>query len=118
MCLCEGLSLLLGPGEEEGLCLQRCGFDVSLGQRRFAIMASFDACGQFLAFLGACHTPGQDQSLLNQALIPVTMTLAFVYLKARYSRLEIFGAIIILGGATMAVLPSMIAPSQSVSSTV
>merc|ERR1719499_1219073 len=39
-------------------------------QYKFMIMATLDAGGQFLSFLGAVYTPGQDQQLINQTLIP------------------------------------------------
>jgi len=84
-------------------------------QYKFMIMATLDAGGQFLSFLGAVYTPGQDQQLINQTLIPITMGLAFIILGSRYGRGEIIGAIIVLFGASLAVVPTIINPSKNAS---
>merc|ERR1719461_705324 len=84
-------------------------------QYKFMIMATLDAGGQFLSFLGAVYTPGQDQQLINQTLIPITMTLAFLILGSRYGRGEICGAIIVFIGASLAVVPTIINPEQNAS---
>ena len=45
----------------------------SYPQIRFICMGILDSCGTFLAAMGAVNTPGHDQPLLNQTLIPLTM---------------------------------------------
>ena len=47
-------------------------------------MAALDCAGTFLAAMGAVHTPGQYQTLLNQSLIPFTMAASSVFLRAAY----------------------------------
>jgi len=53
------------------------------------MMQVLDACGGFLAAMGAGggHTPKQVQPLLNQSLIPLTMLVSFLVLKVRYNRM-------------------------------
>lgn len=70
----------------------------ALPQARFVIMAALDCCGTFLAAMGAVHTPGQYQSLLNQALIPCTMATSAVMLRAKFAPSQLLGAATILAG--------------------
>jgi len=74
-------------------------------QYKFFIMAAVDALGQFLSFIGAVYTPGQDQQLLNQCLIPTTMISAGIILGSRYRPGEYLGASIVLIGAALSLVP-------------
>lgn len=59
--------------------------------------------------LGSVYTPGQYQTLLNQTLIPLTMIVAFILLRTRYSRGEVGGAVVVVVGASLAVIPAVAA---------
>lgn len=66
-------------------------------------MGLLDCCGTFLAAMGAFYTPGQVQTLLNQTLIPVTMLASFLYLRTRFSFVQLLGAALVLLGALVVV---------------
>lgn len=76
-------------------------------------MGFLDNCGTFLTAMGAVYTPGMYQPLLNQTLIPLTMLFTFLLLKARFHKYQIFGALLIVGGAITTVSPSLVAPNPS-----
>mmetsp|Transcript_82036 Transcript_82036/g.163889 ORF Transcript_82036/g.163889 Transcript_82036/m.163889 type:complete len:498 (+) Transcript_82036:230-1723(+) len=80
----------------------------SLPQKAFMQMAVLDCAGTFLGAMGAVGTPGQIQTLLNQALIPCTMTCSALFLRSRYTTGQYGGALTILAGALIAVAPSFI----------
>ena len=80
----------------------------ALPQRRFAFMAILDCCGTFLAAMGAVHTPGQVQSLLNQSLIPCTMIASRVFNHTRYTAAQCAGAAVILLGAAVVLSPELL----------
>lgn len=74
---------------------------------KFAIMGALDAvCGYFVV-IGGIYTSGPMQQLLNQAIIPVTMIGAFFILKERYSAIQIGGALVIVGGVIVSLLPAL-----------
>ena len=82
-------------------------------QYKFLLMAAADGAGTFLSSLGAVYTPGNYQTLLNQTLIPVTMVMATCLLRAKYRFGEVFGAMVVLSGASVAVIPSIINPGSA-----
>jgi len=51
------------------------------------------------------------QQLLNQAIIPVTMVGSFIFLKERYSLMQIGGSLLIVGGVIVSLLPSLTSSS-------
>jgi len=74
---------------------------------KFAIMGALDAvCGYFVV-IGGIYTSGPMQQLLNQAIIPVTMVGAFFVLKERFSLIQILGALLIVGGVVISLIPSL-----------
>lgn len=75
---------------------------------KFFIMGFLDCFGTFFTAMGSVYTPGQFQTLLNQCLIPLTMFASLSFLKTRYNRLQIIGAIIIVSGALSVVLPTLL----------
>ena len=77
-------------------------------QRRFLAMGALDCLGTFLTAMGAVFTPGQFQPLLNQSLIPATMLASFFFLGTRYSRGQLFAALLLVGGAALSVLPKLL----------
>jgi len=74
---------------------------------KFFIMGALDAvCGYFVV-IGGLYTSGPMQQLLNQAIIPVTMIGAYFVLKERYSLIQIGGALLIVGGVVLSLVPSL-----------
>jgi len=74
---------------------------------KFCAMGCLDTLGTFLTAMGAVYTPGQLQPLLNQTIIPLTMLFSRVWLRTRFSRLELCGAATILAGAILSIVPSL-----------
>jgi len=66
--------------------------------------------GNFLNFSGSRGTtlPGTIIILLQQAVIPVTMVLSIIFLKIRYTWLNLLGAIILICGIVVTVIPDLI----------
>mmetsp|Transcript_50626 Transcript_50626/g.151364 ORF Transcript_50626/g.151364 Transcript_50626/m.151364 type:complete len:398 (-) Transcript_50626:41-1234(-) len=82
------------------------------GRRNLLRTAGADQLCTLLATIGAAHVPGQAQVLLNQSVLPITMALSLV-LGRRYSAAEVFGAGLVLAGATVAAgLSPLIAPHE------
>eukprot|EP00753_Platysulcus_tardus_P000772 PLAT10703.1.p1 GENE.PLAT10703.1~~PLAT10703.1.p1 ORF type:complete len:389 (+),score=123.16 PLAT10703.1:25-1191(+) len=75
-----------------------------------------NAGGNFIGAVGAVHTSGVTQNLVSQVTIPVTMAASAGFLRKRYSRGALSGAALILGGALLAVLPSLLKSSGGGSS--
>eukprot|EP00750_Incisomonas_marina_P030117 INCI7278.1.p1 GENE.INCI7278.1~~INCI7278.1.p1 ORF type:complete len:431 (-),score=48.87 INCI7278.1:634-1926(-) len=75
--------------------------------RIFLMMALLDSFGTFFISMGAVYTPGQIQPLLNQALIPLTMAFSCILVKARYNAWELVGALLMLVGAAVSVVPTL-----------
>jgi len=74
---------------------------------KFLIMGALDAvCGYFVV-IGGIYTSGPMQQLLNQAIIPITMVGAFFILKERYSWIQVGGALLIVGGVIVSLLPAL-----------
>lgn len=74
---------------------------------KFLIMGALDAvCGYFVV-IGGIYTSGPMQQLLNQAIIPVTMVGAFFILKERYAWVQVVGALVIVGGVVVSLLPAL-----------
>merc|ERR1719178_24138 len=71
-------------------------------------MGLLDCFGTFFTAMGAVYTPGQFQTLLNQCLIPLTMFASYAFLRVRYTRFQLLGALIILSGAAAVVVPSIL----------
>ena len=76
-------------------------------QRRFIVMGLLDCFGTFFTAMGAVHTPGQLQPVLNQSLVPCTMVVSCVLLRSRYSWCHSLGAMLIVSGALVSLSPSL-----------
>lgn len=77
-------------------------------QTRFLVMGVLDCCGTFLAAMGAFYTPGSVQTLLNQTLIPVTMLCSAIYLRSRFTSVQLCGSgLVLLGALVTVVAPSL-----------
>lgn len=82
-----------------------------LPQSRFIIMAALDCGGTFLAAMGAVYTSGQNQTILNQSLVPFTMVASTLILRTIYTRSQLMGAFTILLGALIAISPTLFTAS-------
>ena len=76
-------------------------------QRRFIVMGLLDCFGTFFTAMGAVHTPGQLQPVLNQSLVPCTMVVSCIMLRSRYSWRHSIGALLIVSGALVSLSPSL-----------
>ncbi|KAN0036018.1 hypothetical protein ACTA71_005316 [Dictyostelium dimigraforme] len=83
----------------------------SFPTRKFAIMGALDAITGFFVVIGGVSTSGPLQQLLNQAIIPVTMAASFIFLKERYSLIQLGGAFVIIGGVVTSLVPSLVGGS-------
>lgn len=72
-------------------------------------MGTLDAFGTFFTAMGAVYTPGSMQPLLNQMLIPFTLTFSVIYLKKKFSFMELSGAMVITLGACCSAIPALLA---------
>lgn len=81
-------------------------------KRHFFIMGMLDSMGTFLTCLGTPYTPGSLTPLLNQLLIPFTMLSSVLYLRVRYRVKEAMGALLIVVGASLSVVPNVLSASS------
>lgn len=85
-------------------------------QYKFVVMALLDSCGTFLSAMGSVRTPGYMQTILNQTLIPILMFTSSVALGTRFTAAQISGAALIVAGALLSSLESMLAPGSVMTS--
>ena len=71
-------------------------------------MGLLDSAAGFLSCVGGAFVGGAVQSLINQTIIPLTLLLSKVFLKAKFTRRQNLGASIIVVGAIVSVFPSFI----------
>jgi len=76
-------------------------------------MGAFDSLASIFLLFGGVHTSGSTQALLGNAVIPVTMILSYFILKSRYKHLQYVGALIIMIGVFVVLLPTFISPATS-----
>lgn len=81
-------------------------------QGRFVAMGLLDCFGTFFTALGAVYTPGQFQTLLNQSLVPCTLVVSAIFLRARYSLAQILAAALIVSGAVLSIAPQIAKGAQ------
>jgi len=80
---------------------------------KFLVMGALDAvCGYFVV-IGGIDTSGPMQQLLNQAIIPVTMIGSFFVLKERFTPIQVGGALVIVGGVIVSLVPGLTDPSAN-----
>ena len=82
--------------------------------RAFVVMGVLDCFGTFLTAMGAVYTPGQFQTLLNQSLIPATMAASALFLHERYSTGQLGAAALLVSGAVISVVPSLLPSHHAV----
>ena len=79
----------------------------------FAVMALLDSLEDFAVVIASNHSTLAIQTLAPQAILPLTMVLSYFILKARYNLGQIFGALLILAGVVLAVLPLFLEPDPN-----
>eukprot|EP00928_Gymnodinium_smaydae_P061049 TRINITY_DN4509_c0_g3_i2.p1 TRINITY_DN4509_c0_g3~~TRINITY_DN4509_c0_g3_i2.p1 ORF type:complete len:431 (+),score=84.43 TRINITY_DN4509_c0_g3_i2:165-1295(+) len=82
-------------------------------KKHFLLMGFLDSLGTFFTCMGTAYTPGSLTPLLNQLLIPFTMVVSAAYIRTRYSSKEMAGALLIVAGACVSVVPSLLQASAS-----
>ena len=80
---------------------------------KFFVMGALDSVAGIFSLFGGVYTSGNTQGLLFQAVVPVTMVMAYFILKTRYKLLQILGAMIILGGVFAVILPKFLNPETA-----
>ena len=83
-----------------------------IDHRKFIIMGSLDCLAGFMGSCGAKYTSGATQQLLNQSLIPLTMLASWIFLKRTPSPKQVLGAVIILLGVVVVILPNMLSSQR------
>jgi drug/metabolite transporter (DMT)-like permease len=78
----------------------------SFPKRHFAVMGTADALAGVLMLFGGVHSTGGMQALLANLVIPFTMVLTIVVLRSRFRWNQYLGALTIMAGATVVLLPS------------
>lgn len=82
---------------------------------KIAVMALFDSLEDFAVVVAAFHASVAVQSLLPQAILPLTMAFSVWLLKAKFSFGQYFAALMILAGVTIVLIPKFIDPDRSTS---
>eukprot|EP01088_Endostelium_zonatum_P015605 TRINITY_DN3915_c0_g1_i1.p1 TRINITY_DN3915_c0_g1~~TRINITY_DN3915_c0_g1_i1.p1 ORF type:complete len:477 (+),score=65.54 TRINITY_DN3915_c0_g1_i1:158-1588(+) len=72
---------------------------------RFVAIGLCDATGQVLGIFSASHISGYLTTLLPQGMIPMTMVLCFILLRQRYNLGQVLGALLIIAGAIIVIVP-------------
>ncbi|EFA83226.1 putative transmembrane protein [Heterostelium album PN500] len=80
---------------------------------KFLIMGALDAVTGYFVVIGGISTSGPLQQLLNQAIIPFTMLSSLVFLKMRYSWIQVTGALVIIAGVVVSLIPSLTGKSDA-----
>jgi len=75
-------------------------------QYKFVLMGVLDAVAGLCSSLGGAFSTGQQQTIINQANIPVTMILSHLTLQTRYDISQYIGAALIVIGSLSAAATS------------
>lgn len=76
------------------------------------LMGIFDSLQSLLGFLSDEKVEGDLQQLLVQLTVPLTMIFSFVFLRRKFSMMQLFGAFLIILAITIDVMPAILDPSQ------
>ncbi len=68
-------------------------------------MAVLDSLEDFAVVVASNHASIAVQTLLPQGVLPLTMLFSYLILRARYHKLQLLGAAVILGGVVLVVIP-------------
>lgn len=77
---------------------------------RFCWMGVFDSISGLLVMFGAVHTSGSTQALLANAVIPITMVLAYFMIGTQFRLKQYMGAGTILMGVAVVLIPTFLDP--------
>ena len=77
--------------------------------KRFLLMAFLDCIANFLVICGAAHTNMALQTLIPQAVIPVSMILGGLILGSTFTRWQITGAATVMIGVAIVCVPTVLA---------
>ncbi|KAF0695388.1 Aste57867_13822 [Aphanomyces stellatus] len=76
-------------------------------KHKFAIMAFLDSLFNLMAAFPTPHIGGNLANVLGQLLLPFNMALSFFFLKTKYKRTHILGAILVIYGGLVDMIPLM-----------
>jgi hypothetical protein len=76
-------------------------------KKKLMIMGLLDSIAGLLMVFGGKGTSGTLQTLLFQAVIPLTMVLAIIFLKEKYTLFQYFGAGGVILGVFISFIPSL-----------
>nr|CEL70022.1 TPA: Putative chloroquine resistance transporter [Neospora caninum Liverpool] len=80
-------------------------------KRNFAVMGSLDSFSGILAIIGAVHTTGTTQVVLQQSCIVFILLASIVMLRKRFHVAHYLGAAVIILGVLVVKLPDLLHPS-------
>lgn len=75
--------------------------------KRFLLMAFLDCVANFLVICGAAHTNLAFQTLIPQAVIPVSMVLGTLVLGSTFTKWQITGAVFVMLGVVVVCVPTL-----------
>lgn len=80
---------------------------VNMSKKPFFVMGALDAVAGIMQVFAATYLDGPLLILLSQAAIPMSMVISSYMLKARYSIMQYFGAVVVAGGIACVLAPSV-----------
>ncbi|ETV74621.1 hypothetical protein, variant 1 [Aphanomyces astaci] len=83
---------------------------------KFAFMALLDSLFNLMAAFPTPHIGGNLANVLGQLLLPVNMIMSFFFLQTKYKRTHIFGAILVIYGGLVDMIPLMQGGGSTVNS--
>lgn len=75
-------------------------------KRHFFIIGIFNALNGILIIFSNPHVSGVLQSILAQAVIPFTLVLSILWLRTKYAVFQYIGALIVIGGVGVSLIPT------------
>lgn len=80
---------------------------LDLPQKPFLVMGGLDAMAGIMQVFAATYLPGPLIILLSQSAIPISMVISRYLINARYNKYQYAGAIVVAGGITIVLAPSI-----------
>ncbi|KYK65421.1 transmembrane protein [Toxoplasma gondii TgCatPRC2] len=81
-------------------------------KRNFAVMGFLDSFSGVMAIIGAVHTTGTTQVVLQQSCIVFSLLASIVMLRKRFHAAHYLGALVIILGVLVVKLPDLLHPSS------
>jgi drug/metabolite transporter (DMT)-like permease len=78
-----------------------------MSKKPFFVMGALDAVAAIMQVFAATYLPGPLLILLSQAAIPMSMLISRYMLNAHYSKLQYFGALVVVGGIICVLAPTL-----------